>query len=89
MFLSHARVKYFVLGGGRIISPVDQLFRFKRKNSSSEVNFYTGKRVLNETVYNEIKKKWSSVENNSINESLTVLQEKSMNFVCKNLNLKI
>lgn len=51
--------KYFHLGGGLSSSLDDNLYKFKKKFSSTSCKFYIGKRIHNEEIYNELINLWS------------------------------
>lgn len=50
-------------GGGLTNSEEDNLFRFKKKYSSTVAKFYIGKRVHNEEVYETLIKNWEEKNN--------------------------
>lgn len=51
-------VSLFHLGGGTDGSEENSLYQFKRKFSKSEYDFYLGKIVFNEVVYDELCENW-------------------------------
>lgn len=55
--------KKMFLGGGLTDSTEDNLFRFKKKFSSSVADFYIGKRVHNADIYNALIEDWERKNN--------------------------
>lgn len=53
-------VKYFHLGGGINSDEQNSLFIFKKKFSKSECQFYIGKIIFNQSVYNALCEEWTS-----------------------------
>lgn len=50
--------KWFHFGGGTTSDESDSLLKFKKEFSKTETEFWIGKRVHNEEVYNEIVRQW-------------------------------
>ena len=50
--------KIFHLGGGRSISEDDSLLKFKKNFSKLTADFYIGKQIHNEKIYNEVIRQW-------------------------------
>lgn len=55
--------KKFHLGGGLTDSLDDSLFRFKSRFSRSVADFYIGKRIHNNEIYNELINRWECSHN--------------------------
>lgn len=55
--------KLFHFGGGITNSSEDNLFKFKSSFSKEKLNFYIGKRVHNEEIYNFLISKWEEKHN--------------------------
>jgi len=62
LWAKEQKYKFFNLGGG-VGGKVDSLFRFKKSFSKETAKFYTGRKIIDNKIYNELKKKWIS-ENN-------------------------
>lgn len=52
--------KWFHFGGGTTGDESDSLLKFKKEFSKTETEFWIGKRVHNEAVYNEIVSQWQT-----------------------------
>ena len=50
--------KYLSIGGGRTSAKDDLLFRFKKGFSSLIADFYIGKKIHYEKIYNEVIRQW-------------------------------
>jgi hypothetical protein len=50
--------KYFHAGGGVTSNPDDKLLKYKLNFSHTTTDFYIGKKVHNQSVYNEVIKQW-------------------------------
>ena len=53
-------VKKFHFGGGNTLDENDSLFRFKKGFSKSYLDFFIGKKVHNQKVYNKVISQWQS-----------------------------
>lgn len=52
--------KWFHFGGGTTSDESDSLLKFKKEFSKTETEFWIGKRVHNEAIYNEIVRQWQT-----------------------------
>jgi len=50
--------KYFHLGGGLSSDENDSVFKFKSNFSNTHANFYVGKKVHNQVIYDDAVKQW-------------------------------
>ncbi|HON21230.1 MAG TPA: GNAT family N-acetyltransferase, partial [Bacteroidales bacterium] len=50
----------FHFGGGRTASPNDSLLKFKKNFSKTTFDFYIGKKIYNQEVYNMIMEQWKT-----------------------------
>ena len=62
--------KYFHFGGGNTTNENDHLLKFKSNFSKSYANFYFGKKVHNQKVYDEVLKQWEARAMNKNNNKL-------------------
>lgn len=60
LYLKSRGVKFFHFGGGTDNSKDNSLYRFKRRLSRNEFDFYIGKMVLNELAYQEACAEWEN-----------------------------
>jgi len=58
LFLQEKGVRRFHLGGGRQHDEEDSLYKFKRRFSKEEFNFYIGKVIVDQSVYAEACSSW-------------------------------
>mgnify|MGYP001185914281 FL=1 len=57
-FAKEKGAKIFHLGGGRSSLPDDSLLKFKSNFSKTKLDFYIGKKIHNQQVYDEVIKQW-------------------------------
>lgn len=62
---SDIKRKIFYLGGGNSSSSDDNLFKFKKKMSNEQCNFYIGKKIFIKSIYERVCRNWS-FSNNSL-----------------------
>lgn len=58
-FAKKEGAKFFHLGGGRSTSPDDTLLKFKKNFSKQTLPFYIGKKIHNQSIYNQVTEQWS------------------------------
>lgn len=61
--------KFFHFGGGNNLDEHDSLFRFKKNFSNDYLDFYIGKRVHNQNVYDKIVNQWQRKHPESYKEN--------------------
>lgn len=59
LFLKEKGLKRFHLGGGYNTDPDNSLFKFKQRFSKDSYDFYTGKILVNKTIYNKVVDNWA------------------------------
>jgi serine/alanine adding enzyme len=62
------------LGGGTGMSSDDPLFRFKSKFGKTQLPVHVGKRVTNQSAYDELIKQWSAKNNDAASSNSQILQ---------------
>lgn len=67
--------KIFYLGGGNSKSKDDSLFKFKKKMSNNQIDFFIGKKIFMNEIYDDICQKWSTLN--------PILAEKYNNYLLK------
>ncbi|MGE4348916.1 MAG: peptidoglycan bridge formation glycyltransferase FemA/FemB family protein [Candidatus Berkiella sp.] len=66
-------ISFFNLGGGRTTNVQDPLWKYKRSNSTSETDFYIGKRIINAEIYHEILDAWNTAKDQTCPPSSNLL----------------
>ena len=64
--LMKKNVSYLNVGGGRTTALDDALYRFKKSNGTSESEFYIGKRIIDQTAYENIRNKWQELNGKTV-----------------------
>ncbi len=64
--LASQGVKILNVGGGRTTSEDDPLFKFKKSNGTYVEQFYIGKRVIDNSAYQEVIKKWEAMNDEKV-----------------------
>lgn len=64
MYCLKKKLRFFNVGGGRTSSLDDPLFRFKKNNGTGVTDFYIGKRIIDNKIYENIKEQWMELNPN-------------------------
>jgi len=65
--------KFFHLGGGNTSSEKDSLFIFKSNFSNNLMDFFIGKKIHNQQIYDKILGLWQKMYNESFNKNKSKL----------------
>jgi len=58
-FAQNTGAKYFHLGGGRSTKTDDSLLKFKKSFSKETLAFYIGKKIRNQSIYDQVVAQWA------------------------------